>query len=233
MIVKFNFFSTGNSCTIILIGWNSYTAINLQNSIVCFAKIQQSTAIFPMNPRKMCKTAHYYVVGMFWNCNSLPTHFRQALDIGKFSAFCIKGTVSRDFWVLVFSSNISFLDPLEVLWDDLDFYKKFAEIYEFDISSAVVSFLKNCSFKSCGSLHFFINDLPSVSYTTEFVFRSVRYTAESPFRCVSYTGEFLKKVYQCDSAVHRGVTIRWCKIHRRVAIPRCTYLTLQSRDSAV
>ena len=101
----------------------------------------------------------------------------------------IKGTVLGDFWMLVFCIKLILLVPLEVLWDDFAFYQKNFEyeIVLIERSTLLVDFLKNCSFKSCCSLHLFSNGLHSVSYTAENISWGLRYTRESPFHGVSYT----------------------------------------------
>ena len=40
----------------------------------------------------------------------------------------------------------------------------------------LVGFLKNCSFKNCGSFHLFSNGLPGVSYSAKWRLCGVRYT---------------------------------------------------------
>jgi len=71
---------------------------------------------------------------------TLNLKYRCNLIIGEIqfmNGVHFKGTVSRDFWMLVFCIKLLLLVPLEVLWDDLVFSQKFAEIFKFEMVSAV------------------------------------------------------------------------------------------------
>ena len=60
--------------------------------------------------------------------------------------------MSQDFWVLVFCIKLVPLIPLEVPWDDLDFCRKFTEIFKYEIVSKKTSSQKSrdtVPLKSC------------------------------------------------------------------------------------
>ena len=54
-----------------------------------------------------------------------------------------KGTVSRDFMVLVFFIKSLLLVPLEVHCDDFNFCRIFTKIFEYEIVSAVLDTLRS------------------------------------------------------------------------------------------
>ena len=91
----------------------------------------------------------------------------------------LKGTVSRDVWVLVFSSKSSSWSPKRYL-GTISFFAKDSQRYWTKIRLSSAYFTKEWG-------------LGGVSYTMELRLGSVSYTAERQLGSVSYTGELVPK----------------------------------------
>ena len=106
----------------------------------CYCKIKKMTIFSAFEQNANLKQILYFLLSILWlkrssslfaawrDCSRVSSNvviFIIILPFYNCLISWVKGTVSQDFWMLVFSSKSSSWSPWEVPWDDFDFYPKF------------------------------------------------------------------------------------------------------------